>query len=127
MRPGEKLYEELFIPGERYIQTDHKKVLIAGNASSFVPDDLDTSIAVLEHAARRNDQVTILQELRRLIPEFRPPGATPVDKELRVASGFVKQPLWDPTISEDALTQQRYACSNRTPGMGGCSWFAIRS
>jgi len=39
IRPGEKLYEELFVPGETYQPTHHEKILIARNASSFVPED----------------------------------------------------------------------------------------
>ncbi|MCU0494637.1 MAG: polysaccharide biosynthesis protein, partial [Chloroflexaceae bacterium] len=41
LRPGEKLFEELFVPGESYERTIHEKIFIACNASSFVPRDLD--------------------------------------------------------------------------------------
>ncbi|MGB4804106.1 MAG: nucleoside-diphosphate sugar epimerase/dehydratase, partial [Anaerolineae bacterium] len=33
MRPGEKLYEELFVPGETYQPTAHEKIMIAARAS----------------------------------------------------------------------------------------------
>ena len=72
LRPGEKLYEELFVPGEKYYRTPHQKIFIAGNASSFVPANLDTSIDLLAVAAERNDPVRILHELKRLIPEYQP-------------------------------------------------------
>ncbi len=42
LRPGDKLFEELFIPGEEYERTTHEKIFIAANASRFVPDGLDS-------------------------------------------------------------------------------------
>jgi FlaA1/EpsC-like NDP-sugar epimerase len=41
LRPGEKLFEELFIPGEEYVKTEHEKILIAKNASHIIPIELD--------------------------------------------------------------------------------------
>jgi len=73
LRPGEKLYEELFIPGEQYERTRHEKVFIASNASHFVPDCLDETLAALEQAAQQNDRDAIVRCLRNLIPEYRPP------------------------------------------------------
>jgi FlaA1/EpsC-like NDP-sugar epimerase len=79
LRPGEKMVEELFVPGERYVRTCHDKVFIAGNASSFVPQNLDLSIAALAEAAQCNDRAAIVAHLRSLIPEFKacPEGAIP--------------------------------------------------
>ena len=73
LRPGEKLYEELFVDGEDYARTQHAKIFIAANASSFVPNGLDEAIAALEQAARMNDRDAIVRSLQELIPEFRPP------------------------------------------------------
>jgi FlaA1/EpsC-like NDP-sugar epimerase len=72
LRPGEKLYEELFVPGERYERTGHEKIFIAGNASSFVPADLDEAVGGLEMSAARNDAVAIIRGLQNLIPEYEP-------------------------------------------------------
>jgi FlaA1/EpsC-like NDP-sugar epimerase len=72
VRPGEKLFEELFVPGEVYHRTRHEKIFIAGNASSFVTAHLDEQIAVLVAAAQRNDAPEIVRALRDLIPEYRP-------------------------------------------------------
>jgi FlaA1/EpsC-like NDP-sugar epimerase len=83
-RPGEKLFEELFVTGEQYVRTRHEKIFIAGNASAFVPANLEPAIKELEGAARRNDPAAIVEGLRRLIPEYRParaalpPAAAPV-------------------------------------------------
>jgi FlaA1/EpsC-like NDP-sugar epimerase len=72
VRPGEKLFEEMFSEGERYERTRHEKVYIVGNASSFVPPRLDWTIKGLEKAAQREDRASILQAMRSLLPEFRP-------------------------------------------------------
>ncbi len=75
LRPGEKLFEELFVPGEKYHRTQHEKIFIAANASSFVPDDLGESIEVLEQAAAADDRMAIVRGLQGMIPEFKPPAA----------------------------------------------------
>ncbi|MBX0330469.1 polysaccharide biosynthesis protein [Oscillochloris sp. ZM17-4] len=66
MRPGEKLYEELFLPDEEYRRTQHQKIFISHNASSLVPANLLDSIATLEDAAMRNDAECIRHVLARL-------------------------------------------------------------
>lgn len=56
VRPGEKLYEELFVAGEEYQRTIHQKIFIARNASSFVPLELNQNTAELHYAALQNDE-----------------------------------------------------------------------
>ncbi len=73
LRPGEKLFEEMFAAGEQYERTEHQKIYIAANASSFVPQGLDQAIAALEQAARLDDREAIVRALQHLIPEYRPP------------------------------------------------------
>ena len=73
LRPGEKLYEELFVPGESYQRTRHDKIFIAANASSFVPPQLNVDIEALRAAAQRNDDLAVLRGLQQIIPEFQPP------------------------------------------------------
>ncbi|GIV70493.1 nucleoside-diphosphate sugar epimerase/dehydratase [Caldilinea sp.] len=83
LRPGEKLYEELFVPGEKYERTLHKKIFIASNASHFVPDCLDEALTALEQATQQNDRDAIILCLKNLIPEYCPPEErlpTSVDK-----------------------------------------------
>ncbi len=72
LRPGEKLYEELFVEGESYAQTTHEKIFVAGNASALLADQLDEHLAVLAGAARRNDRDAIVRGLQALIPEYEP-------------------------------------------------------
>ena len=73
LRPGEKLFEELFAPGEHYARTRHEKIFIAGNASSFVPDRLEETITALARAADLNDRTSVIRSLQNLIPEYCPP------------------------------------------------------
>ena len=54
LRPGEKLYEELFIPGEAYGRTEHEKIFAASNDSSTLPDQLDIAIQALATPAQRD-------------------------------------------------------------------------
>ncbi len=80
LRPGDKLFEELFIPGEEYQRTAHNKIFIAANASRFVPDDLDNAIDALVAAAERNDEQAIIVSLRNLVPAFKPRSTVIVEK-----------------------------------------------
>ena len=102
LRPGEKLFEELYIPGEEYAPTEHSKVLIACNASQVVPDGLDDMIERLVHASNRGDELMIRSILKRLIPEFQVPvsedyvepvngSANNHEKQRRVKSLFLKR------------------------------------
>ena len=72
LRPGEKLFEELLIPGEKYTKTEHEKLLVVDNASSMVPIALNWPIAALCKAAAKNDSNTILFLLEQLIPGYNP-------------------------------------------------------
>ncbi len=87
LRPGEKLYEELFIPGEIYGRTEHEKIFVAvgndpagSNGSRALPDPLDAVVEALITSAQRNDRDAIVRGLRSLIPEFEPSraGAAPI-------------------------------------------------
>jgi len=90
VRPGEKLFEEMFIPGESYHRTEHEKVFIAGNAGSFVPDNLWSTLDDLVEAARYDNRAAIVAGLRALIPEYQPEDKPqskqdPVSLETQVA------------------------------------------
>jgi len=75
LRPGEKLYEELFIPGERYELTQHQKIMMLKNASSIIPKTLDSLVEALCEAARQNDSQFIVSLLKQLVPEYIPQQA----------------------------------------------------
>ncbi|MEG4804231.1 polysaccharide biosynthesis protein [Microcoleus sp. ARI1-B5] len=76
LRPGEKLFEELFIPGETYDKTEHEKILILGNASRIVRENIEQEIETLCQAAHRNDGNLIVFLLEQLVPEYIPGYST---------------------------------------------------
>jgi FlaA1/EpsC-like NDP-sugar epimerase len=69
LRPGEKLFEELFHPHERYTDTTHAKIFLAqprGMAWSLLTAQLNKG----ETAVREFDQDTLRRILDQLLPEF---------------------------------------------------------
>ena len=80
IRPGEKLFEELFIEGEDYRRTAHGKIFVVAGASDQVPASLTEAIEQLEGAAIRADERAVVAGLRLLVPEFQqPPPAGSVE------------------------------------------------
>ena len=71
MRPGEKLYEEMFFSAENVLHTDHPKVLRARNGilSEGVMRRIDALVAAAE--AEHADE-ELRQLLRNLVPDFHP-------------------------------------------------------
>ena len=75
LRPGEKLFEELFDPSEvQDMRTEDGYVI----ASPRVTDKalLDKSIAELQNAVVREDRARALELLRHIVPEYRSAMAT---------------------------------------------------
>jgi FlaA1/EpsC-like NDP-sugar epimerase len=72
IRPGEKLHEELFLPGERYERTAHDKVLIVRGASETDVTGLQQLIEEAQRAVREDDDARAMEVLERLVPELRP-------------------------------------------------------
>ena len=97
-RPGEKLYEELFVEGEDYQRTRHEKIFIAANASRFVPHGLDESIVGLEQAALASDSKAIYHQLKALIPEYQPRINSKGNATKLEHSGETKLPLPAPGL-----------------------------
>jgi FlaA1/EpsC-like NDP-sugar epimerase len=73
LRPGEKLYEELFVAGEEYHRTEHQRIFIAANAANLVPVDLDQQVEVLAQLAQAGNDSALIAGLRHLVPQFSPP------------------------------------------------------
>lgn len=87
IRPGEKLYEELFLPDECYERTAHAKVFTAANASVVAPGCLDAALGVLARAVQRMDNAGVRNALRQLVPEYTPRGSGEEGRELAPAGG----------------------------------------
>lgn len=92
LRPGEKLYEELFIPGEQYDSTQHHKLFIVTNASGIVPSHLDTLIKALYEAALDNDSAKIVALLKQLVPGFKPQSQQPATQPTTLPERERSQP-----------------------------------
>lgn len=70
LRPGEKLYEELFDSTERIMPTSHKKILIA--IPEVPPKDvLDKYILEFEKISNEYSSDDVTSLLRNLVPNFR--------------------------------------------------------
>ena len=83
LRPGEKLFEELFGDGEDHERTQHERIFVVKNASRVVPTHLDDAIAALAIAAQRDDRAAIVRSLQTLVAEFQttpqpPPVSVPL-------------------------------------------------
>ncbi|MGB8701972.1 MAG: polysaccharide biosynthesis protein [Thermosynechococcaceae cyanobacterium] len=76
MRPGEKLFEELLIPGENYEPTPHEKLLVVKNASCQVPVDFEHAVTVLCAAAAYNNTAMTLFMLEQLVQGYQPSSRT---------------------------------------------------
>lgn len=81
IRPGEKLHEELFIPGESYRRTEHEKIFVIESATGTVlPSQLNQVVARLEDAAYSSNIAELTESLQRLLPDFRPNDEAPVNE-----------------------------------------------
>ncbi|MCP9473238.1 MAG: polysaccharide biosynthesis protein [Nitrospira sp.] len=71
LRPGEKLYEELFEAGERVEPTSHPKIHRAVGGA-LPAEDLDTWVKALPDKLSDCEDDAVLQDLKRLVPSFHP-------------------------------------------------------
>jgi FlaA1/EpsC-like NDP-sugar epimerase len=87
VRPGEKLYEEMFFTAENVLPTDHPKVLRARNGLLA-----EGVIKKIWNLTNSTDQGRPEDEIRRLIqtlvPDFHPHGATTYEDEVRPSEGI---------------------------------------
>ena len=69
LRPGEKLFEELFHEHENYQSTAHRKIFLASPRT--VPwQELNTVLKRAAQASLRYDEAEIVRCLKQLVPEF---------------------------------------------------------
>ena len=72
MRPGEKLYEELHVMGEKHLPTRHPKIMVAEKVGRDL-QDVREAIGRLQRIVELPNE-TIIKELQRIVPEFRRDG-----------------------------------------------------
>lgn len=69
LRPGEKLYEELFHAAESLIPTAHEKIMQAKHRQEDW-QKLKTILATMEKACECTDEAVLYQSLFELVPEY---------------------------------------------------------
>jgi len=85
LRPGEKLYEELFHDREELMNTSHEKILQA-NARSVDEEKLTSFLQEMELACERFDEPTLLNLLIEMVPESKHLLLHPILKEHKDSS-----------------------------------------
>ncbi len=71
LRPGEKLYEEMFMPSEAFARTEHAQIYIAQNGVYAGLPQLDEGVGALLQAAQRSDLPAVFAGLHTLVPGYR--------------------------------------------------------
>lgn len=76
LRPGEKLFEELFVQGEEYAPTRHQKIFVArnGHNGSVSSARLDWAVDELIDLARHGEGEAVRSTLREIVPAYTPNG-----------------------------------------------------
>jgi len=104
VRPGEKLYEEMFFSAENVLTTDHPKVLRARNG--ILPEGAMRRVQALVSAA---DSARVDEELRQLllalVPDFHPHSIMPLgtgEAEFKPALPLRQQESRPQVISSNA-------------------------
>jgi len=73
LRPGEKLYEELFHDAEPPVGTSHPKIMLA-SSRQVDWEEMQRVRGLLGKACARRDLTEIVADLRLLVPEYRSAG-----------------------------------------------------
>jgi FlaA1/EpsC-like NDP-sugar epimerase len=79
LRPGEKLYEELFEETEHVEPTPHAKIRRAISASAIQLDRLDTAITQLEAAVSHGDDDELIRRLMEAVPTYTPMSSRSIE------------------------------------------------
>ncbi len=106
LRPGEKTFEELWLPTERRLPTSHEKINRVVSPA-FEYEALEREIRVLTELAVAMDFAGIVRQLKKIVPEYDPQEASlpvlspvPTTTEARKAaapSGLAARPSPAPT------------------------------
>lgn len=79
LRPGEKLYEELFDATEQVEPTQHAKIRRAISPSAIQSDRLDQAIAHLEAAVSHGDDDELVRRLNEAVPTYAPMSSRSIE------------------------------------------------
>ncbi|MET0013498.1 MAG: nucleoside-diphosphate sugar epimerase/dehydratase [Sedimenticola sp.] len=80
LRPGEKLFEELFHEQEQLTGTLHEKVLLASHRQ-VQWELLEETLQQMEESCRHMDHTQLETQLKSLVPEYDPQDNSPSDEK----------------------------------------------
>jgi FlaA1/EpsC-like NDP-sugar epimerase len=83
LRPGEKLFEELHVVGEKHVPTRHPKIMVA-ECKALELSKIRAGIVRLQAVVEQPPEA-IIGQLSRLLPEYRPRLHERLDREERAA------------------------------------------
>jgi FlaA1/EpsC-like NDP-sugar epimerase len=72
LRPGEKLFEEVFLDSEEYLPTRHGKIFASPNGLHDWTGALEQAVDELIPLAQWGDEGRIRAKLREIVPEYEP-------------------------------------------------------
>ena len=78
MRPGEKLYEELFGEGELRAPTAHQEIQLAQSCWRYTEAELNERIGAVLDASRLGNEEQLTRALMRLVPYYSPASQVPI-------------------------------------------------
>jgi FlaA1/EpsC-like NDP-sugar epimerase len=84
LRPGDKMAEQIVADHESVDPAENAKLRLVKTPQPS-PEEFDAAIAALQESAKRRDVAGVLEQLRRLVPEYRP-------SDLLLASARATQP-----------------------------------
>jgi FlaA1/EpsC-like NDP-sugar epimerase len=99
LRPGEKMFEELFKDSENLLATHHPKILKAHK--SKIEDHFSDMVSELVISAQDYDDKTVRSMIRSIVPEYRQHISfeSARVKALTAIPGTRKEPLMTPVAS----------------------------
>jgi FlaA1/EpsC-like NDP-sugar epimerase len=88
VRPGEKLYEELYLDHEDHGTTAHRKIFVLRHSVSALPceAELVATIGDIARRAERLDRAAVIAGLTGLVPTYQPSDAASRDGKLAQTS-----------------------------------------
>jgi len=103
LRPGEKLFEELFYPNERVFPSACQKIACTESASLDWPA-LKRGLDQLQIAVSLGEREAILRQLRRIVPQFSYAGSDAIETAVNLVPGENSNPKVSPVLPASAET-----------------------
>ena len=91
LRPGEKMFEELYLSDENLVRTVHEKILVL-QGPAMARERIDACVARLR-ACLRDDPESLLAVMREMVPDFQHSGGSPTVSPTRNAASASSSPI----------------------------------